>query len=130
MRLARHATAALSRSGTPLPGLSDGQGGTRLAKSWHTLNGLAYHSRMAHTERVTIGPQGRLVIPAAMRRHLGLEPGSVVLLRLEGDALRLERQEAALDRLRARYAKATGGPSVVDELLAERREEAHREAHA
>ncbi len=83
---------------------------------------------MAHTERVTIGPQGRLVIPAAMRRQLGLAPGSVVLVRLEGDALRLERQEAALDRLRAHYAKAAGGPSVVDELLAERREEAHRDA--
>ena len=83
---------------------------------------------MAHTERVTIGPQGRLVIPAAMRRHLGLEPGSVVLVHLEGDALRLERQEAALDRVRARYAKAAGGPSVVDELLTERREEARREA--
>ncbi|HEV2071127.1 MAG TPA: AbrB/MazE/SpoVT family DNA-binding domain-containing protein [Acidimicrobiales bacterium] len=83
---------------------------------------------MAHTERVTIGPQGRLVIPAAMRRHLGLEPGSVVIVRLEGDAaLRLERQEATLDRLRARYAKAAGGASVVDELLAERREEAHRD---
>ncbi len=84
---------------------------------------------MAHTQRVTIGPQGRLVIPAAMRRQLGLEPGSVVLLRLEGGALRLERQDAALDRLRARYAKANG-PSVVDELLAERREEAHRDAEA
>ena len=83
---------------------------------------------MAHTERVTIGPQGRFVIPAAMRRHLGLDPGSVVLVRLEGDALRLESQEAALDRLRARYAKVAGGQSVVDELLAERREEAHRDA--
>ena len=83
---------------------------------------------MAHTQRVTIGPQGRLVIPAAMRRQLGLEPGSVVLLRLEGGALRLERQEAALNRLRARYARATGGPSVVDELLTERRGEARREA--
>jgi hypothetical protein len=62
-----------------------------------------------------------------MRRHLSLEPGSVVIVRLEGDALRLERQEAALDRLRARYAKADG-PSVVDELLAERRDEAHRDA--
>lgn len=82
---------------------------------------------MAQTERVTIGPQGRLVIPAAIRRQLGLEPGSVVLLRLDGDALRVERQDAALGRLRARYADATGGPAVVDELLAERREEARRE---
>ena len=91
---------------------------------------LAYPSCMAHTERVTIGPQGRLVIPAAMRRHLGLEPGSVVLLRLDGDALTLERQEAALNRLRARYTKAAGGPSVVDELLAERREETRRDTEA
>lgn len=71
-----------------------------------------------------------MVIPAAMRRQLGLEAGSVVLVRLEGDALRLERQEATLDRLRARYAKAAGEPSVVDELLAERREEAHRDTEA
>ena len=99
-----------------------------MTRSWHAPYALAYSSCMAHSERVTIGPQGRLVIPAAMRRHLGLEPGSVVLLRLEGDALRLERQEAALDRLRERYAKAAGGPSVVDELLAERREQARRDA--
>ncbi len=83
---------------------------------------------MAEAERVTIGPQGRLVIPAAMRHHLGLEPGSVVLVRLEGNALKLERQEVVLDRLRGRYARAAGGPSVVDELLVERREEARRES--
>jgi bifunctional DNA-binding transcriptional regulator/antitoxin component of YhaV-PrlF toxin-antitoxin module len=65
-----------------------------------------------------------------MRRHLGLEPGSVVLLRLQGDALRIERQEAALGRLRARYAEAPSEASVVDELLADRREEARREAEA
>ena len=53
-----------------------------------------------------------------------------MLLHLEGGALRLERQDAALDRLRARYAKAAGGPSVVEELLAERRQEAHRDAEA
>ncbi|MBW3537819.1 MAG: AbrB/MazE/SpoVT family DNA-binding domain-containing protein [Actinobacteria bacterium] len=63
-----------------------------------------------------------------MRRHLGLEPGSVVLVRLEGDGLRLERQEAAVARLRAPYTHATGGPSVVDDLLAERGEGAHRDA--
>ena len=68
-----------------------------------------------------------MVIPAAMRAHLGLEPGSVVLVRVEGGALRIEPQEATLDRLRARYAKAAGGPSVVDELIAERRQEAHRD---
>ena len=67
---------------------------------------------------------------SADEQILNLEPGSVVLVRLEGDALRLERQEAALDRLRARYAKAAGGSSVVEELLAERREEAHRDAEA
>ncbi|MBW3644568.1 MAG: AbrB/MazE/SpoVT family DNA-binding domain-containing protein [Actinobacteria bacterium] len=83
---------------------------------------------MAPTERVTIGSRGRLVIPAAMRRRLGLEPGSVVLVRLEGEALRLERQEVASNRLQGRYAKAAGGPSVVEELLAERRQEAHRNA--
>lgn len=85
---------------------------------------------MAQTERVTIGPQGRLVIPASLRHELGFEPGAIVLLRPEGNSLRLEHQDAALGRLRARYANASGGPSVVDELLAERREEARRETEA
>ena len=95
------------------------QSGTR-RDTWHIY---FYGTYRASHPRAS-GP----FIPAAMRRQLGLEPGSVVLVRLEGDALRLERQEAALDRLRARYAKATGGPSVVDELVSERREGARREA--
>ena len=71
--------------------------------------------------------QGRLVIPARMRHALGLEPGSVVVVRREADALKLERQETTLARLRSRYARAAGGPGVVDELLAERREEARQD---
>lgn len=83
---------------------------------------------MAQTQIVTVGAQGRVVLPARLRRSLGFQPGVELLARVEGDHLVLERREAALARLQGRFVKARKGPSVVDELLAERREEARREA--
>ena len=76
---------------------------------------------------VRISPQGRLVVPARLRRRLGIEPGEVLVARAEDNRLVLERRGAALDRLRARWANAARDVSPVDELLAERREEARRE---
>ena len=76
---------------------------------------------------VTIGRQGRLVIPAPLRRRLGIAAGDVLVARAEDDRLVLERREAVLARLRRRFAKVPAEISLVDELLAERREEARRE---
>jgi AbrB family looped-hinge helix DNA binding protein len=79
------------------------------------------------TAEVTIGPQGRLVVPARLRRKLGLSPGDVLVARAEDDRLVLERRSAALGRLRARLAGLPPDVSLVDELIAERRAEAARE---
>jgi AbrB family looped-hinge helix DNA binding protein len=79
---------------------------------------------------VTIGPQGRLVVPAALRRRLGIEPGDVLVARADGDRLVLESRNAILARLRSRFAPVPPDVSLVDELLAERREEATRESRA
>ncbi len=79
---------------------------------------------------VTVGPKGRLVVPAPLRRRLGIEPGAVLLARAEGDRLVLERREGILARLRDRYAAVPAEVSLVDELIAERREEARRESRA
>ncbi|MGI9119505.1 MAG: AbrB/MazE/SpoVT family DNA-binding domain-containing protein [Acidimicrobiales bacterium] len=83
---------------------------------------------MAHSQTVTVSGQGRIVLPAPIRHALGFEPGVELLARVEGDHLVLERREAAVARLRARFANVRTDPSVVDELVAERREEARREA--
>lgn len=76
---------------------------------------------------VTIGRQGRLVVPAPLRRSLGIEPGDVLIARAEDDRLVLERRSAVLARLRARYEVVPPNVSLVDELIAERRRESKRE---
>jgi AbrB family looped-hinge helix DNA binding protein len=76
---------------------------------------------------VRMGPRGRIVVPARLRRQLGVEEGSVLLARVEGDRLVLETQQAALDRLRGLFAHVPDEVSLVDELIAERRENARRE---
>jgi AbrB family looped-hinge helix DNA binding protein len=79
---------------------------------------------------VTVGPQGRLVVPAALRRRLDLQPGDVLLARAEEDRLVLERRGAILARVRGRFAHVPADVSLADELLAQRREEATREQRA
>ena len=76
---------------------------------------------------VTVGPQGRLVIPAEIRRELGISPGDVLLAVVEDERLVLEKREAVLRRLRRRFAHVEPGVSLADELIAERRSEARRE---
>ena len=71
-----------------------------------------------------VGPGGRIVIPAAIRRELGLEPGDPVTFRLEGGDLRLVSREAALKRIQDRFrASVPRDVSLVDELIADRRRE-------
>jgi AbrB family looped-hinge helix DNA binding protein len=76
---------------------------------------------------VTVGPQGRLVVPATLRRRLGIEAGDVLIASAQQDRLVLERRDAILSRVRQRLAVVPADVSMVDELIAERREEAKRE---
>ncbi|MGH8572259.1 MAG: AbrB/MazE/SpoVT family DNA-binding domain-containing protein [Gammaproteobacteria bacterium] len=76
---------------------------------------------------VQLGPQGRLVIPAQLRRLLGFEPGDRLVARLEDGRLILEKREAIRRRLKDRFVRLPAGKSLASELLAERRREAERE---
>lgn len=77
---------------------------------------------------VHLDRQGRLVIPASLRRLLGFEAGDTLVARQEEGRLVLEKQEMIKLRLQARFSKLPGDKSLADELIAERREEAKREA--
>lgn len=83
------------------------------------------HSLAATT--VKIGPQGRLVIPAPLRKALKVVPGTELIIRVQGEQLIIERREAVERRLKGRFAHLPGSVRLADELLAERREEAQRE---
>jgi AbrB family looped-hinge helix DNA binding protein len=81
------------------------------------------------TTQLQLGPQGRIVIPAAIRQAMGLETGAVLVANVVDGKLVLETQAQLLNRFYARFASARMQPdsSVVDELLAERRAEAATE---
>ena len=77
--------------------------------------------------KTTIREGGRLVIPAAYRKALGLKPGDEVLLTLEDGEIRVVSTRQAIARaqtLLQRYIPK--GRSLSEELIQERREEAAR----
>ena len=76
---------------------------------------------------VTVGPQGRLVIPYEVRRKMGIAPGDTLLARVEDQRLVLEKREAILERVRQRFAHIPANVSLADELIADRRAESLRE---
>lgn len=84
-------------------------------------------SETAKPIEVQLGLQGRLVIPAMLRRLLGFEPGDTLIARLEDDRLVLEKQESIKRRLKDRFAALPVEKSLARELLTERREEAKRD---
>ena len=92
---------------------------------WHNLV-----MAEAKSIEVTVGPQGRLVVPAPLRRQLGIEVGDVLIASARQDGLVLERRDAILARLRRCFAVVPEDVSMVDELIAERRKEARRERRA
>jgi len=76
--------------------------------------------------RVTIGPQGRLVVPVELRRELGIEPGDQLVAFVEEGKLIVQTREETIRELHAMFEGVEG--SMSDELIRERREEARREA--
>lgn len=80
---------------------------------------------------LTVNEQGRVTIPAQIRRAAGIEPGAPLVVYVEDGRVVLETREQLAARLRRDVAAAwTGEGSVVDELIADRRAEAAREDRA
>ncbi len=87
--------------------------------------GIGVESRL----RLTLGPGGRVVIPAALREAMEVEEGDAILAWVEDGELHL-----LSPRVGARQAQAMlrslipEGVSLADELIAERRREAEAES--
>jgi AbrB family looped-hinge helix DNA binding protein len=78
--------------------------------------------------RQRVNENGRVVIPASFRKALGINIGDEVILRMEDDELRittLKRRVERAQRLVRKHVKR--GTSLVEELIAERREAARNE---
>jgi AbrB family looped-hinge helix DNA binding protein len=79
--------------------------------------------------RIRVGAQGRVVLPADLRAALGFVEGSTLVAYIEGEGrLVIESPEAIERALLREWSDVADGTSLVDELRAERRAAAAREA--
>lgn len=80
-------------------------------------------------ERIHIGEKGRIVIPIEMREALGMKEGELLDLRVVDGELRIATRRARIRRAQERARRyIPQGVLLSEELSAERREEARREA--
>jgi AbrB family looped-hinge helix DNA binding protein len=78
--------------------------------------------------RMRVNENGRVVIPAAFRKRLGIGIGDEVELRVENDELRISTLRRNIERAQRLIRKhVKPGVSLVDELIEERRQAARDE---
>jgi AbrB family looped-hinge helix DNA binding protein len=78
--------------------------------------------------KARLSPNGRVLIPAAIRAEMGFEPGESLFMDVEDGVLRIESFRARIRRIQQEFAQyVKPGVLASDELIAERREEARRE---
>ncbi|WP_047866362.1 AbrB/MazE/SpoVT family DNA-binding domain-containing protein [Rubrobacter aplysinae] len=79
-------------------------------------------------QKVKIGKNGRMIIPAEFRRALGFEDGDEAILHADEDGLRISTPAQAISRAQTlvrRYVPE--GSDLSGELLADRRAEVESE---
>jgi len=80
------------------------------------------------TDTVVMGESGRIVLPSGIRKELGLKAGDRLTVISDEGAIRILSRKMALANIRAGIIKQRGSlEGIVDEFLAEKREEAARE---
>jgi AbrB family looped-hinge helix DNA binding protein len=81
-----------------------------------------FTARPQTTVRLKVGPDGRVLIPADMRRAAGIVPGDTVLAEIRDGAVEIATLATRIRRVQdmlAPYKKP--GVSIVDEFIAEKR---------
>jgi len=87
-----------------------------------------YASMKIEGIQARINENGRIVIPAVIRKAMGLKLGDSVVLSLEDGVLRVEPQRARVRRVQERLGKLIPADRVLsEELIAEGREESRTE---
>jgi AbrB family looped-hinge helix DNA binding protein len=93
---------------------------------------VRYVKSVSETE-ARVNAQGRVTIPVQIRREMGIEPGTSVVIYVEDGRVVLETRKQLVERLRRDIEDSwVGDPntSVVDELIEDRRREAAAEEAA
>ena len=103
-------------------------GGWMSNESWVTVQSSFEAVRSAPVS-TRLMPGGHVTLPRTFTKALGIQEGDNVTLRLEGDELRLYSRATAIKRMQKLVARhVPAGAKLADELIAERRREARREA--
>ena len=78
---------------------------------------------------VTVSSKGQVVIPAAIRHELGMEPGTQVFVHIDRGRIVMEADtvESRLRKIDSLRGITAGGPSMADELIEERQKDLERE---
>ena len=85
-------------------------------------------SEPTFNQGVRVDPSGRVLVPAAIRKALGITPGQMLLISLVEGSIRLQTVEAGLGRIWAiAESNCDSGGNVVDDFIAERRAAAAEE---
>jgi bifunctional DNA-binding transcriptional regulator/antitoxin component of YhaV-PrlF toxin-antitoxin module len=89
--------------------------------------GASGDAQLAPT-KLRLGPDGRVLIPAAFREALGLSDGDSLIASIDNGELNLLTRQAAIRRAQAIVRQfVPEGVSLVDELIEDRRREVERE---
>ena len=84
-------------------------------------------SQQTDFTRVRVDSAGRIVIPAEIREHLGIESGQELIVCEDDHGIHLQTFVQAVQAVQKAFAPyRTPGVSVVDELIHDREEEARR----
>lgn len=79
---------------------------------------------MALTMDIRVGENGRLILPQAVRKAMGLQGDTKVILTLENDEVRLSPVGHGVARARALYRQHAKAERSTDDFLADRKAEA------
>jgi len=78
--------------------------------------------------RATVNESGRVVLPKELREAMGIQPGDVLFFSSDGKTVRLETQKQRIRQAQEMIRQYIDpSRSLVDELIAERREEFRKE---
>jgi bifunctional DNA-binding transcriptional regulator/antitoxin component of YhaV-PrlF toxin-antitoxin module len=90
---------------------------------------LSQDPAQSATAKVRLGPDGRVVIPATMRTALDMKEDDIFFARIEDGEIRLATPKRTMERVSEMLRPfVPEGVNLADELLAERRREAQRDA--
>lgn len=80
--------------------------------------------------RAIVEQNGRILLPSAIRKQLGILPGDEVVMRVEGDELHVASLGAAVRKaqtaVRRHLKPSKGDVSLADDVIAMRRKDVRR----